>query len=485
MGRQDGSFHQVIASNRDNMNKIIVLVSLAYSLSAPYLLAQQATVEKPNILLILTDDLGWSDVGFNGCSDILTPNLDRLASQGIVFTNGYVSHPYCSPSRAGLLTGRYQARFGHDCNLPYDRENDQTIGIPSSEILISEALKKIGYRTSAIGKWHVGDHPDLSPNRQGFDHWFGFPGGGMSYWGTPRDPVRTVYRNGEPVTTDELSYLTDDFTEEAIRMIVQEDDRPFFIYLAYNAPHAPDQAPQRYLEDTKHIEYGGRSVYAAMVQAVDAGVGRIDSILEAKGLKENTMVVFLSDNGGRTQHADNRPWRGHKGMLFEGGIKVPFFITWPEVLSSKGTYSLPVSALDLYPTFLHAAGTGYRSKKQLDGTSLLPYLSGEIRERPHDSLFWRSVGGFEYAVRVKDFKLYKSAYKEQTLLFDLQLDPSERDNLAPSHQNLVTMMERAYQTWDADNIAPGWFDPHRENVLKEEERWREIRGRALRKQSIK
>ncbi|MBX2814619.1 MAG: sulfatase-like hydrolase/transferase [Saprospiraceae bacterium] len=431
----------------------------------------------PNIILILTDDQGWADVGFNGSKDIPTPNLDRLAGEGIIFSNAYVSHPYCSPSRAGLLTGRYQARFGHDCNISKEGYEDETIGIPLNEVLISEALQEEGYRTGAIGKWHVGDHPSLQPPRQGFDHWFGFAAGAMNYWGRPNGPVRTIFRNDEEVPAEELHYLTDDFSQEAVDFIQEDPSAPFFIYLAYNAPHAPDQVTETYLDRTKHIEYGGRSVYAAMINAVDAGVGRIDSALTALGIKENTLIAFLSDNGGRITHADNRPFRGHKGMLFEGGIKVPCFMTYPAVIPSGKVYQQPISALDLYPTFLSVANSN-NIKADLAGVDLMPFVLNESAGRPHDYLYWRSVGGFEYAVRFKDHKLYKSAYKEKTLLFDLNADPYERNDIAAQHPDMVGKLQQAYRTWDAENLAPGWLDPHRENVLLEEQRWREVRSRS-------
>ncbi|WP_066319433.1 sulfatase-like hydrolase/transferase [Aquimarina aggregata] len=439
---------------------------------------EQTNNNKPNIILILTDDQGWADVGFNGGTDIPTSNLDRLAAEGVVFSNGYVSHPYCSPSRAGLLTGRYQARFGHDCNMPYEGNNDASVGTPLSEKMISEALKENGYRTSAIGKWHVGDHPDLHPTSQGFDHWFGFPGGGMNYWGISKGALNTIYRNGKKVPEEELSYLTDDFTDEAIDFITKKDKNPFFIYLAYNAPHTPDHATAKYLKNTKHIEYGNRNVYAAMVNAVDVGVGRIDSTLVANGIKENTIVVFLSDNGGRL-NADNRPNRGHKGMLFEGGIKVPFFITWPEKLEPNQKYKKPISSLDLFPTFLEAAQLDVSNEKQLDGTSLLPYILEKKKTNPHEILFWRSVGGFEYAVRKGNFKLYKSAYKKKTLLFDLEKDSYERHDISDENPEIIANLELEYKKWDAKNIAPGWLDPHAENVLLEEERLQSILQKSI------
>ncbi|MFK8164084.1 MAG: sulfatase-like hydrolase/transferase [Lewinella sp.] len=433
----------------------------------------------PNVILILTDDQGWADVGFNGSTDIPTPNLDRLAGEGTIFSNGYVSHPYCSPSRAGLLTGRYQARFGHDCNMPYHGNNDETVGTPLSEVMISEALKAQGYRTAAIGKWHVGDHPALRPPAQGFDHWFGFAGGSTNYWGIPDTELHTIYRNSVAVDTNELTYLTDDFSDEAISFITdKEADEPFFIYLAYNAPHAPDQATARYLEQTKHIEYGGRSIYAAMVNAVDAGVGRIDSTLIANGMKENTVVVFLSDNGGRGQYADNRPFRGYKGMLFEGGIKVPFFMTWPAGLPAGKTYSEVVSALDVFPTVLEAAGGVLAEHPRLDGKDLAPYLHGNNIETPHDQLFWRAVGGWEYAVRDGDYKLCQLARKNKTMLFNLKEDPYERRDLAEANPELVQKLTATYEAWDAENIDHGWEDPHIEGSNKAERKMENERKRA-------
>jgi arylsulfatase A-like enzyme len=434
--------------------------------------------DKPNIIVILTDDQGWADVGFNGSTDIPTQNLDRLASEGVVFSNGYVSHPYCSPSRAGLMTGRYQARFGHDCNMPYKVENDETVGTPLTEKMIPEALKEEGYRTSAIGKWHLGDHPDLHPTAQGFDHWFGFPGGGMNYWGTAKNEIQTIYRNGKVVPENELSYLTDDFTDEAIKFITKKDDKPFFMYLAYNAPHSPDHATKEYLEKTKHIEYAGRSIYAAMVNAVDTNVGRIDSTLIANKIKDNTIIVFLSDNGGRIEHADNKPFRGHKGMLFEGGIKVPFFMTWPNKIKKNQHYNKVISSLDLFPTFLNAAGANAKKETQLEGVDLLPYISNKIKRAPHETLFWRSSGNFEYAVRKGKYKLYKSAYKKKTLLFNLEKDSLERYDISDKNPKIIAKLEKAYKKWDAKNIAPNWFDPHAENVLKEEKRWENSRKKS-------
>ena len=286
-----------VLKHRPTIKKLVIHIALLFFNSVLIQGNAYPQSGKPNIILIVTDDQGWADVGFNGATDILTPNLDRIARQGVIFSQGYVSHPYCSPSRAGLLTGRYQARFGHDCNPPYQK-NNETVGTPLSETMLSRVLKDNGYRTGAIGKWHLGDHNILLPPNRGFDHWFGFSAGGMNYWGIPDGDHKTIYRNDQPVGRRELHYLTDDFTEEAVQFIQNHTQTPFFIYLAYNAPHAPDQATEEYLKKTEHIEYGGRSVYAAMVAGVDAGVGKIDSTLIANNLEDILIICYRNKKGG-------------------------------------------------------------------------------------------------------------------------------------------------------------------------------------------
>ena len=255
---------------------------------------------QPNIVVIVSDDQGWADVGFNGCREIPTPNLDALAASGVVFISGYASHPYCSPSRAGLLTGRYQQRFGHECN-PGAYGEDSQAGLPLSETLLSNLLHEHGYRTGAIGKWHLGDASRFWPTQRGFDDWFGFSGGGLSYWGQVgrKGPLRGVLRNGDVVPLSELTYLTDDFSTEAVKFVERHRDRPFFLYLAYNAPHAPDQVTRRHLRKTTHIEYGGRAVYGAMVAAMDEGIGKVTDKLKELNLYDNTLIFRLQRVQGR------------------------------------------------------------------------------------------------------------------------------------------------------------------------------------------
>ncbi|MEM9659168.1 MAG: sulfatase-like hydrolase/transferase, partial [Planctomycetota bacterium] len=436
--------------------------------------APSSAEQRPNVIVIVivADDLGFSDVGFNGCKEIPTPYLDELASAGVVFDVGYASHPYCSPSRAGLMTGRYQQRFGHECN-PGTGNDGAASGLPLSETLISDLLEQNGYRTGAIGKWHLGDAPEFWPTERGFDEWFGFSGGGMSYWGDTGGRPREsgVLRNGVAVPKSELTHLTDDFSKEAAAFIERHQSQPFFLYLAYNAPHAPDQATREHLQKTEHIEYGGRAVYGAMVAAMDEGVGRVTAKLKELDLFDNTLIFFYSDNGGRREHAINYPFRGHKGMLFEGGIRVPFCVSWPGRVNGGRRYDQPIMALDIFPTVLSAAQVELTDDLALDGVNLLPHLTGDVASPPHETLFWRYAVGddrFGYAVRDGNHKLIYSIYKGRHLLFDLAADPWERDDLADSDQETVQRLTGLYEQWRGGLADPLWLDPHGANVVKEE-----------------
>lgn len=439
-----------------------------------------------NVIIILADDLGWGDVGFNGCREIPTPHLDALARSGVVFTNGYASHPYCSPSRAGLLTGRHQQRFGHEGN-PDRTVGEGAVGLPLTEVLLPQVLKARGYRTAAIGKWHLGDDPRFWPTARGFEYWFGFSGGGMSYWGDapPKGAVPGgVRRNGEVVPRAELTHLTDDFSREAAAFIRRQRAERFFLYLAYNAPHSPDHATRAHLRRTEHIEYGGRAVYGAMVAAMDAGIGEVLRTLDELQLRERTLVVFFSDNGGRADHAVNFPFRGHKGMLFEGGIRVPFVIAWPGTIPGGRTSDAPITALDLFPTALAAAAARAPERLQLDGINLLPHLVGAAaRPVPARTLFWRYATGpdeYGYAVRAGDWKLVSSVYKGRKLLFDLARDPYEQRDLAEAEPERVRALSGQYEAWARAMRPPLWPDAHGQNVRKEEALRQEAVDRASR-----
>jgi arylsulfatase A-like enzyme len=438
--------------------------------------------KKPNIIIILTDDQGYSDVGFNGSKDILTPHLDEIAKKGVIFSNGYVTHPYCSPSRAGLMTGRYQQRFGHEYNVPFTPQ-DSTMGTPKNKIFLSNVLKDAGYKTCAIGKWHLGDHPNFLPPQRGFDHWFGFSGGSMNYWGYPYEKNKTMHvqRNGKNINHNDLNYLTDDFTNEALSFIEQNHDNPFFMYLSYNAPHSPDHTTKQYLKKSEHIENGIRSVYAAMIAGVDEGVGKINSLLTNLGLRENTLIIFLSDNGGRLDAANNGQFRGHKGMLFEGGIRVPFTMSWPAKLPKNITYTQPISSLDIFSTSLAAADIKVNKNLQLDGKNLIPFLKNKVKTPPHEILFWRVANGEEYAVRKGNFKLIKSAYKKNTMLFDLSNDEMETKDISLENPKIYKELKSFYNKWDKDLALPKWTDPHLQNVKKEEQNVQNIRYNSLSK----
>jgi len=430
--------------------------------------------QQPNVLIILSDDQGWGDVGFNGCTDIPTPNLDKLAQSGVSFQEGYASHPYCSPSRAGLLTGRYQQHFGHESNIP-DGEGCEEFGLPLDQLMISELLSSQGYHTCAIGKWHLGDSEKFWPTSRGFDDWYGFSGGSRSYFDFPnaREDHHLIRRNGVPVPFEEITYLTDDFTQAAVDYIDEyaQDEKPFFMYLAYNAPHAPNQATMQYLDQMQHQEEGQRAVYGAMVNGMDTGIGKVIEKLKATGQYDNTLIFFYSDNGGAANGASNGPLRGHKGMVFEGGIRVPFLVSWPAVIRGGTRYLNPVSALDIYPTILAATGLDYSGKEPLDGVDLIPYLQGDKqKEKPNQTMFWRTAEGLSYAVRQGDYKLVMSGYKDKTFLFNLAEDPYEMHDLAAEQPQKVAELEKLFQQWNNQNMPMKWRDAHPENVKKEEQK---------------
>jgi arylsulfatase A-like enzyme len=449
----------------------------AVGASLPSGLAQAG--RKPNIIFIVADDYGYADAGFQGLRDFETPHLDRLAASGVRFTNGYVTHPYCSPSRAAILTGRYQQRFGHEHNPPY-KPGDDRIGTPVDEVLLPQTLREAGYRTAAIGKWHLGDAPRFLPHHRGFDEFFGFSGGGFNYYGVARgDPAPRLMRNDTTVPASAITYLTDDFTDDAVGFIHRNRQRPFFLYLAYNAVHAPDLAPQKYLDRASHIEYGQRSVYAAMTIALDDGIGRVIDSLEREGIREHTLVCFLSDNGGRRDIADNFPLRGHKGLLFEGGVRVPFVMSFPGRLPTGVRFDHPVSSLDLFPTAAALAGASTAQSKPLDGIDLMPYLTGHNRSAPHETLYWREIAGQGYAIRHGRYKLVKPAAFDREFLFDLENDPYERRDLAAVKPEVAAELRGLWARWNRSNIAPLWTDEHAENVRKERESVLGPRQRAL------
>lgn len=430
----------------------------------------------PNLIVIMTDDLGYADVGFNGSREIVTPHIDSIAANGVRFTNGYVSYSVCSPSRAGFITGRYQQRFGYERNPRFEPHNRES-GLPLSETTLADGLRKVGYRSGIIGKWHLGAHPDLHPLQRGFDEFFGHLGGGHRYFPeeltikntedakNESDSYRLwILRDHTPVRTTQ--YLTDEFSDEAVRFLEKNRNTPFFLFLSYNAPHSPLQAPEAYLDRYPAIKNLKRRTYAAMVSAVDDGVGRLLGKLRELGLEENTLVFFLSDNGGPTNNnaSNNRPLRGVKSDLWEGGIRVPFAAQWPAQLAAGSVYSEPVISLDIFATIAALAEVPVDPDRPLDGVNLIPYLEGEVTTRPHDTLYWRMFDKGAYAVRHGDQKLVIPGKDRPGELFHLGDDIGEQNNLAPDESGMFIELNEKRGVWEAELIEPvfdGLFTPRR------------------------
>ncbi len=478
---------------------------------------QQRTADRPpNVIVIIADDLGYGDVGAYGSTVIRTPNIDALAAQGVRFTSGYVTHAVCAPSRAGLMTGRYQNRFGYEFN---PEARDLTGGMSTVERTMADFMRRAGYRTGMVGKWHLGQGPQHYPTARGFDEFFGVAGGGSTYIldpqptdefysppsadvsiitseggirpsqaGTGLEARRSraeaarkrfpVTHNGQEVRVEE--YLTDRFSTEAVNFIDRNSARPFFLYLAYTAPHTPLQAPKKYIDRYRHIENKGQRVYSAMVSAMDDGIGQVMAALRRHGIDRNTLIVFLSDNGCADYIAgacSNRPLAGYKGLHTEGGIRVPFIMALPGTIPAGTTDDRPVSALDILPTAAALAGIERPGERPWDGINLARHFSGG--QVPQRALFWRS--GLTYGIRQGDWKLWfanrappgskanpndrdvpdgiparLSPHGQHMMLYNLRTDLGERNNLAAQQPQRVAAMRRQIQQWDRGNVPPQW-----------------------------
>jgi arylsulfatase A-like enzyme len=411
------------------------------------LLGAMPQAEKPNIVILLADDQGYADVGFHGCKDIPTPHLDALAAGGVRCTNGYVSGPYCSPTRAGLLTGRYQQRFGHEFN-PAGGE----AGLPVSETTLADRLKAAGYATGLVGKWHLGSQPQFHPQKRGFDEFYGFLGGAHSYL----PGSKGILRGTEAV--DEKEYLTDAIGREAVAFVDRHQAKPFFLYVAFNAVHTPMDATDERLRKFEAIEDKQRRTYAAMLSAMDDAVGRILGKLRETGLEEKTLVFFLSDNGGPTMPGTtingsrNDPLRGSKRQTLEGGVRVPFVVNWKGRLSPK-VYDPPVIQLDLHATALAAAGVESKPDWKLDGVNLLPFLEGKQEGAPHEALYWRF--GTQMAIRKGDWKLVKVETGPATL-HNLREDVGEAKDLSTASPDKLRELQALWDAWNAQLAKPLW-----------------------------
>jgi arylsulfatase A-like enzyme len=442
----------------------LVAAFLFATLSSDFV-ARAAPRTRPNVIVIVADDLGYADVGAQGISkDVRTPNIDALMASGTRFTSGYVSCPVCSPTRAGLLTGRYQQRFGHEFNP--GGAAPASFGLRLDQATLAQALKDAGYNTGAIGKWHEGNRPPYHPLSRGFDEYFGFLGGAHVYWNGRGGPggrgaggQNAILRGRDP--SPENEYLTDAFAREAITFIQRHhsDARPFFLYLAFNAVHAPMQPPpQKYLDRFKDAPGSDkRHTYLAMLSALDDAVGAVTKSLRDAQLEGSTLIFFVSDNGGPTRQttSSNTPLRGFKGDVWEGGIRVPFAISWPGHVQSGKTCDQPVIALDIFPTACAAAaGAMVPADRPMDGVNLLPLLTGEKTEPPHAALYWRF--GEQAAVRQGDWKLVRPGVGETAQLFNLASDISESRNLATQQPEKLKQLIAALDAWNAQLEPPAW-----------------------------
>ena len=420
--------------------------------------ALAAPPERPNVVVIVADDLGYADVGAQGISkDVKTPNIDTLAANGVRFTSGYVSCPVCSPTRAGIMTGRYQQRFGHEFNPgPNTPEN---FGLPADQVTIADDFKHAGYATGAVGKWHLGFEEKLRPQNRGFDEFFGFLGGAHTYTNLEKvNPGTPIYRNDKPVAEPE--YLTDAITREAAAYVDRHADKPFFLYVAYNAIHTPQAAPEKYQKRFADVKDEKRKLMLSMLSAEDDGVGVILHHLRKAKLEENTLIVFISDNGGPTANNGslNTPLSGFKTQVWEGGIRVPYMMQWKGQIPAGKVVDQPVISLDILPTALAAAKVPLSKPRDLDGVNLLPLLQGKTDQPPHESLCWR-MGG-QCAIRQGDYKLVMIK-AEPAKLFDLKADIAETHDLAAANPAVLAKLQAAYRQWDAGNAKALW-EPARE-----------------------
>ena len=412
-----------------------------------------AAGNKPNVILIVGDDLGYADLGAYGGKDIPTPYLDSIARNGVRFTDGYVSCPYCSPTRAGLMTGRYQTHFGHEFNPGPAEQAVENFGLPLTETAMPKRMKDLGYKTGMFGKWHLGYQPAYHPQQRGFDEYYGFLGGAHSYLDADADPANPIFRGTAKVPR--IEYTTDQFAAEAAGFIDRNKDNSFFVYLPFNAVHNPLQALPKYEArfDGK-ITDPKRKTFAAMLSAMDDGVGLILKTLEKHKLTNKTLIAFHSDNGGPTavNTSKNDPLRGFKAQVYEGGLRVPFMMQWPGKIPKGKTFGNPVIAIDLLPTFVAAAGGTPAADWKLNGVNLLPFVTGKDKAAPHSQLFWRF--GQQWAMREGDWKLMSMG--GPPALYNLKTDIGESKDLSHAEKDRTENMAAAWETWNKNNIPAKW-----------------------------
>ncbi len=418
-----------------------------------------------NVVLILVDDLGYADTSTYGSKTIPTPHIDALAAGGVRFTDAYVTAATCSPSRAGLMSGRYQQRFGFEFNTSGGAITyRESRGLDPAVVTLADVFHQAGYATGMFGKWHLGSREYFHPQQRGFDEFFGFLAGAHSFF--PVDGQErffsTVMRGKTPLKEPE--YLTDAFAREAVKFIDAHKEKPFFLYVPFNAVHTPIEASDKYLKRFPEVTNRRQRAYNAMTSALDDAVGSIVKAVKANGIDRNTLIIFLNDNGGPiyTRVQSNGRLRLGKLFLFEGGVRVPMIVNWPGMLEPGKIYRQPVSSLDVFPTACAAAGIQLPRGLKLDGADLLPYLKGDGSNKPHDTLFWSN--GPNKAVRSRNWKLIIAG--GHRFLFNLDNDIGETKNLAEQEPEVVKGLEQALGKWQRQMKPPAWpSKPNRRKVI--------------------
>ncbi len=408
-----------------------------------------AAESRPNVVVIVADDLGYGDLGYLGGKDVPTPHVDQLANEGVRFTSGYVSGPYCSPTRAGLLTGKYQQRFGHEFN-PGQGPNAAEIGLSVKETTIANRLKAAGYTTGLVGKWHLGNAEKFRPLQRGYDEFFGFLGGAHPYF--TEEGQAPIFRGNEEI--QEAEYLTDAFAREAVSFIDRHKEKPFYLQLTFNAVHTPMHSKPEHKQKFASIEDETRRNYAGMLFSMDESIGKVVEALKKAGVRENTLIAFISDNGGPPVNgSSNGALRGYKATTWEGGVRVPFVLNWPGQLK-PAEYDQPVIQLDLLPTILATVGAPVPAEEKLDGVNLVPYVKGEVPGAPHESLYWRF--GEQTAIRHGDWKLVKANGIDKPALFNLKDDIGEQHDKAASEPEVFAKLQKTWDEWNATLVEPAW-----------------------------
>ncbi|MBB3696952.1 sulfatase-like hydrolase/transferase [Flammeovirga yaeyamensis] len=442
------------------MKYILLLLSLLCLIGN---LNAQTNSTKPNIILILSDDAGYADFGFQGSKVMKTPALDKLASQSIVCPQAYVAGAVCGPSRAALLTGKYQQRFGfEENNVPGYMQNyqlaDDDMGLPLDQKTIGNYMQEIGYKTGIIGKWHMGNTDQFHPSKRGFDFFYGFRGGARSYW--PFDDSNPNHRKEDRMERgfkhfeEPEGYLTDVFAEETIQFIDAYQKEPFFLFLSFNAVHTPMHAKEEDLNEFPELE-GKRKQLAAMTFTMDKACQSIFDHLKKSGLDKNTIIIYTNDNGGPTDAnaSDNSPLSGTKANHYEGGIRVPFVFHMPNNKKFPGEYLPSVSTLDLLPTCYALGGGEVENLEGIDGVNLLPYFKGDKSEVPHQTLYWKKEN--RGAIRDGNWKFLRFPDRPAEL-YDLSSDLSEVNNLADQYPEKIKEYYKMLFEWELTLARPRW-----------------------------